>query len=47
MHPPKWKVYIHSMNGQQVIIIIQNHGFMQDQIFASRTCFGGHMDVNC
>ena len=22
-------------------------GFMQDQIIASRTCFGGHMDVNC
>ena len=23
------------------------HGFMQDQIIASHTCFGGHMDVNC
>ena len=22
-------------------------GFMQDNIFASHTCFGGHMDVNC
>ena len=22
-------------------------GFMQDQVIASRTCFGGHMDVNC
>ena len=21
-------------------------GFMQDQIIASNTCFGGHMDVN-
>ena len=20
---------------------------MQDHIFASHTCFGGHMDVNC
>ena len=24
-----------------------NHGFMQDQIIASHTCFGGHMDINC
>ena len=23
------------------------HGFMQDKIIASHTCFGGHMDVNC
>ena len=22
-------------------------GFMQDNIVASHTCFGGHMDVNC
>ena len=22
-------------------------GFMQDQIIASHTCFGGHVDVNC
>ena len=22
-------------------------GFMQDQIFASHTCFGGHVDINC
>ena len=22
-------------------------GFMQDQIIASHTCFGGHIDVNC
>ena len=22
-------------------------GFMQDNIIASHTCFGGHMDVNC
>ena len=22
-------------------------GFMQDPIYASQTCFGGHMDVNC
>ena len=22
-------------------------GFMQDEIIASHTCFGGHMDVNC
>ena len=22
-------------------------GFMQDQIIASHTCFGGPMDVNC
>ena len=22
-------------------------GFIQDQIIASHTCFGGHMDVNC
>ena len=31
----KWK----HMNGSQ--------GLMQDQIIASHTCFGGHMDVNC
>ena len=24
-----------------------DQGFMQDQIIASHTCFGGHMDVNC
>ena len=24
-----------------------HQGFMQDQIIASHTCFGGHMDVNC
>ena len=24
-----------------------NHGFMQDQIIAIHTCFGGHIDVNC
>ena len=22
-------------------------GFIQDQIIASHTCFGGHVDVNC
>ena len=22
-------------------------GFMQDNIIASHTCFGGHMDINC
>ena len=25
----------------------QTQGFMQDQIIASHTRFGGHMDVNC
>ena len=24
-----------------------HQGVMQDQIIASHTCFGGHMDVNC
>ena len=24
-----------------------HRGFMQDQIVASHTCFGGHMDVTC
>ena len=24
-----------------------SQGFMQDQIIASYTCFGGRMDVNC
>ena len=24
-----------------------DQGFMQDQIIASHTCFGRHMDVNC
>ena len=24
-----------------------NQGFMQDQIIASNTCFGGHVGVNC
>ena len=27
--------------------ITSDQGFMQDQIIASHTCFGGHMDVNC
>ena len=27
--------------------IQSQQGFMQDQIIASHTCFGGHMDVNC
>ena len=26
---------------------VSNQGFMQDQIIASHTCFGGQMDVNC
>ena len=25
----------------------QVQGLMQDKNFASHTCFGGHMDVNC
>ena len=24
-----------------------SQGFMQDNIIASHTCFGGHMDVDC
>ena len=24
-----------------------DQGFMQDQIIASHTCFGGHIDVKC
>ena len=28
-------------------LYICKHGFMQDQIIASHTCFGEHMDVNC
>ena len=28
-----------SYSGQQ--------GFMQNQIIASHTCFGGHIDINC
>ena len=27
--------------------ICYGQAFMQDQIIASHTCFGGHMDVNC
>ena len=26
--------------------IIDKQGFMQDNIIANHTCFGGHMDVN-
>ena len=29
------------------LIITAYQGFMQDNIIASHTCFGGHMDVNC
>ena len=29
------------------IQVLQDQGFMQDQIIASHTCFGGHLDVNC
>ena len=28
------------------VLINDTQGFMQDQIIASHTCFGGHMDVN-
>ena len=30
-------------------IVTMYQGFMQDQIIASQTCFGGHMDIiiNC
>ena len=27
--------------------VSRDQGFTQDQIIASHTCFGGHMDVNC
>ena len=27
--------------------VAPKHGFMQQHIFASHTCFGGHMDVDC
>ena len=37
-------IYIYIYNIQIVNI---NQGFMQDQIIASHTCFGRHMDVNC
>ena len=30
-----------------VFVVNFRQGFMQDQIIASHTCFGGHMDVNC
>ncbi|KAK2182667.1 hypothetical protein NP493_341g01000 [Ridgeia piscesae] len=30
-----------------LFILPLSHGFMQDHIIASHTCFGGHMDVNC
>ena len=29
------------------VTVTCDQGFMQDKIIASRTCFGGHMDVNC
>ena len=32
---------------EQSLILHCTHGFMQDKIIASHTCFGGHMDVNC
>ena len=37
------------MSGQQcqyTSVIMSMQGFMQDQIIASHTCFGEHMDVN-
>ena len=27
--------------------LTRDQDFMQDKIIASRTCFGGYMDVNC
>ena len=27
--------------------LLCTHGFMQDKMIVSHTCFGGHMDVNC
>ena len=27
--------------------VTAHQGFIQDQIIASHTCFGGHMDVKC
>ena len=29
------------------IVYRGTQGFMQDNIIASHTCFGGHMEVNC
>ena len=31
----------------QIYWVAVGHGFMQDQIIASHTCFGEHMYVNC
>ena len=37
---------VHS--GHMTVAVLSRQGFMQDQIIASHTCFGGHfMDVNC
>ena len=34
--------------GYFIVINFYNfQGFMQDQIIASHTCFGGHVDINC
>ena len=30
-----------------LLVIALTQGFMQDKNFASHTCFGGHMGVNC
>ena len=30
-----------------LLCVLSARGFMQDNIIASHTCFGGHMDVNC
>ena len=30
-----------------LLLVTCSQGFMQDNMIASHTCFGGHMDVNC
>ena len=41
------KVAAAAQNDHVKSLTSTNQVFMQDQTFASHTCFGGHMDVNC
>ena len=46
----QWKLqYSFMINYQSTLNIQLGHSqsFMQDNIIASHTCFGGHVEVNC
>ena len=41
----EWGLKCNMSGTHSKVVVIQC--FMHDQIIASRTCFGGHTDVNC